>query len=107
MFYIGETGRDLSNRVSEHKTAVNDFNCNNALASHVLHYTGHSIDFNSSNIYPCFNFKRRKLIESSLINFNHSKAESSKALNLFSSSLDLPNNLYNLVINSIHLNVPN
>ena len=97
-----QVGIYLSISFSEHKTVVNNFNCNNALASHVLH-TGHSIDFNSSNIiYPCFNFKRRKLIESSLINFNHSKA-----LNLFSSSLDLPNNLYNLVINSIHLNVPN
>ena len=67
--YFGETGRDLQVRIKEHKSDFSKCNFSNALFSHSFN-TGHSIDFCSSRlIYKCNNFIRRRLVESSCIDF--------------------------------------
>ena len=47
--YIGETGRTLTQRMSEHKRAVKNGDSNNALAVHVKQ-SGHNIQWEEANI---------------------------------------------------------
>ena len=47
--YIGETGRTLKKRVSEHKRAVMKFNMNNGVAAHV-HNEDHWIDWEGAKV---------------------------------------------------------
>ena len=47
--YIGETGRTLKKRVSEHKQAVRKFNMNNGVAAHV-HNEDHRIDWDRAKV---------------------------------------------------------
>ena len=66
--YIGETGRDLSIRVGEHR---NDERLSVKLDSGIVDHnieTGHHFDFaNARIIYPCNNKDKMHLVESSLI----------------------------------------
>ena len=66
--YIGETGRDLSIRVDEHR---NDERRSVKLDSGIVDHnieTGHHFDFaNARIIYPCNNKDKMHLVESSLI----------------------------------------
>ena len=58
--YIGETGRTLKKRVSEHKQAVRKFNMNNGVAAHV-HNEDHQIDWEGAKVIGQqeFYWKRR------------------------------------------------
>jgi len=47
--YIGQTGRRLTDRLNEHKRAVNNKNQSNAVAKHVSE-TNHQPDFNNIKI---------------------------------------------------------
>ena len=74
--YIGETGRDLSVRLGEHRGYVRRFDEKSAIFNHV-DSQGHSIDWaNSKLVYPSKNKSDRLAVESSLIkylpNFNNS-----------------------------------
>ena len=67
-YYIGNTGRDLEQRVKEHKQAIVSKNTNNALFLHYLD-TGHNFNFNEVDIVSkCSHYKKRNLIESYFIN---------------------------------------
>ena len=46
-FYIGETGRNLNVRLTEHKRATKNGDVNNHIAEHHLH-TNHRIDWDSA-----------------------------------------------------------
>ena len=72
--YVGETGRSLPERTSEHKTDVKktDPNLSSGLVNHV-HETGHLFDFDKGEIvYYCNDTNKRHLVESALI-INHSR----------------------------------
>jgi len=76
-FYIGETGRNLKQRIKEHKTAIQSFNTNNGLAVHSIN-SGHTIDFcNSSVLAQCSDTIKRRVIESAYI-----QAHENNSLNL-------------------------
>ena len=71
-FYIGETGRDLSVRIKEHKTAVKNLKTDNGISNHTLE-TSHIFNFEKAELlYPCKNLHKRHLIESALIIDNSS-----------------------------------
>ena len=62
--YIGETGRTLEKRISEHKYAIQTGNLNNGLAKHYIE-TGHLPNWNSSSIIGYEdNIIKRKILES-------------------------------------------
>ena len=66
--YIGETGRNFSKRVKEHKTDIKKNKPFSGIARHV-NSTGHNFDFeNCRVIYPCNDQSKRHIIESSVIN---------------------------------------
>ena len=70
MFYIGETGRKLNQRLKEHKSDINNKKEFSALATH-SNLKNHTINFNSAKIiYPCSNISKRHIVESALINTN-------------------------------------
>ena len=95
-FYIGESGRDLSIRVKEHKSALIKGNTNNALALHNLN-TNHDINFkDTSLLFHCNNLKVRRIIEAAYINSN-----SCNTLNLNSGFFNLNNHVSHLIIDSI------
>ena len=48
--YIGETGRCLSIRISEHKRAVQHLDKSNALAVHIIEHMDHQIQWEESTI---------------------------------------------------------
>ena len=68
--YIGETGRDLDTRISEHKKDIKPKviqNKESGVASHVFN-TGHSFDFeNAKIVHDCDNKTERHIVESVLI----------------------------------------
>ena len=49
MVYIGETGRNLKERIREHKYAVKKGNLNNGIAAHVWQHK-HEIDWDSAKV---------------------------------------------------------
>ena len=66
-FYIGETGRNINNRISEHEKAVKNKNRNNALFKH-WEETGHNFNYSNVKILAkCSSHKKRNLIESFFI----------------------------------------
>ena len=66
-FYIGETGRNLSTRLSEHNYAIKSKNQYNALFIHYL-TTGHHMDINNAlTLFNCNSYHKRLLIESLII----------------------------------------
>ena len=66
--YVGETGRQLSKRISEHTRAVNINDQNSAIASHCW-TQNHRMNFNRSKIvYRDNDIKRRRVVEGVLIN---------------------------------------
>ena len=65
--YIGETGRDLSIRIKEHKYDVKKSKPESGIADHHME-TGHNFNFKKARIvYPCNNKKNMRIVESSLI----------------------------------------
>ena len=67
---IGETGRDFSNRIKEHKFDIKSGNEKNALFVHVRD-CNHKIDFNSSKlVFPSSSGRKRHIIESALIDLH-------------------------------------
>ena len=60
--YIGETGRNLNIRLTEHKRATKNGDVNNHIAEHHLH-TNHRIDWDSAECvtYSTDNYKRLTL----------------------------------------------
>ena len=68
MPYVGESGRNCEVRFSEHKRDIRNGNRNNALFVH-LSERNHSIDWeNAKVIYKIKNEKKRKIVESAVIN---------------------------------------
>ena len=62
--YVGETGRTMKQRISEHKRAVKNGDTNNGLAVHVAG-TGHSIKWDEAEIVCRDNqWTKRKIKES-------------------------------------------
>ena len=65
--YIGETGRDLKKRIKEHKGDIVSQKPSSAIAEHVRK-EDHHFDFKKAKIiFHCNNFRRRRIVESSLI----------------------------------------
>ena len=60
--YIGETGRTLKKRLSEHKQAIKTFNSNNGISVHV-HQEQHRINWEDAKVldYEDNYWKRRTL----------------------------------------------
>ena len=58
--YIGETGRNLSERLKEHKYALKRCNMNNGIAAHAWN-TKHPVDWNSARVRTSEQQKRRVL----------------------------------------------
>ena len=66
--YVGETGRDYQQRLSEHKRAVRNGDLNNAVFVHMSE-NNHAIDWeNSKLICKVREEKKRKITESAAIN---------------------------------------
>ena len=62
--YIGETGRNLNVRLTEHKRATRNGDINNHIAEHHLQ-TNHRIDWDSAKcITYCTNYYQRLTLES-------------------------------------------
>ena len=69
--YIGETGRNLNTRLTEHKRATKNKDPNNHIAEHHKH-TGHIIDWDSATcITHCTNYHQRRTLESWYTNLQH------------------------------------
>ena len=67
--YVGETGRYLETRKTEHERDVSKYNVNSAIAKHCWSERDHRMDFEISRIvYKSNNVKVRRLIEGALIN---------------------------------------
>ncbi len=68
--YVGETGRELKQRIKEHKRDIRKNKIGSAIAQHV-NQTLHDINFDSAKlVYPCNNIKKRRIVESALITSN-------------------------------------
>ena len=66
--YVGETGRNLVTRKTEHERDVSKYNVNSAIAKHCWSERDHRMDFENSRIvYKSNNVKVRRLIEGALI----------------------------------------
>ena len=66
--YVGETGRQLSKRISEHKNAVRIYDEKSAIAKHCW-TSDHRMNFDESKIvYANSNIKQRRAVEGVLIN---------------------------------------
>ena len=79
LLYIGQTGRDLKSRVTEHKNSVRYAQNSSAVFNHVS-TLGHSINWNDAEIlYKSDCSYKRKIVESALINvlpnFNISRGQ--------------------------------
>ena len=61
--YIGETGRNLNVRLTEHKRATRNGDINNHIAGHHLQ-TNHRIDWDSECITYSTNYYQRLTLES-------------------------------------------
>lgn len=67
MFYVGQTGKDLSARIKQHKYSVRTGQVSNALFVH-MRDNNHPIDWaNASSIMSCNSIVNRNIIESSVI----------------------------------------
>ena len=77
LVYIGETGRDWEIRIKEHKYAFRSCNVNNAIFYHASENNHRILWDESKLLFKCNNFKKRRMVESVLIdktdNFNLSK----------------------------------
>ena len=74
--YICETGRDLKQRIYEHKRDIRVGNTSSAVFCHVRDFD-HVVDFNNCQlVFKSNNYIKRRIVESSLIsstpNFNMS-----------------------------------
>ena len=70
--YIGETGRNLNVRLTEHKRATRNGDINNHIAEHHLQ-TNHRIDWDSAKcITYCTNYYQRLTLESWFTNLEQS-----------------------------------
>ena len=65
---FGETGRSLNTRISEHKRDVKYANENNAIFLHYKDFNHTANWQNSKVIFKSNNYKKRRLLESALIN---------------------------------------
>ena len=66
-YHIGQTGKDLSVRIKQHKYSVRTGQTSNALFVHLRDYN-HPIDWdNAAPIISCDSFVNRNIIESSII----------------------------------------
>ena len=92
--YFGESGRGVATRLKEHKYAFRCCNTNNAIFNHVID-NNHLIDWaNAKLIFKCDNYKKRRIVESALIdNFNN--------FNMSEGSFKLDPIMRNLVIKSL------
>ena len=80
--YIGETGRTLKKRLTEHKQAVRRFDEKNGIAVHV-HQHDHRIDWNSARVVENETFYwRRRVLEAIRINSHQSTMNLDCGLNL-------------------------
>ncbi len=69
--YIGETGRTVRKRVSEHRYDISKKKESSALAMHVKNEK-HDINFDSAKlVYRCNNTTKRRIVESSLISVSN------------------------------------
>ncbi len=60
--YIGETGRDLSIRIKDHKKDIVNRKIESGVANHVL-TTGHNLDFDKARVVsPCPNTTKRHIL---------------------------------------------
>ena len=92
--YVGETGRDFSVRLSEHRSYVRNQNEKSAVFNHVSS-ENHSIDWaNSRIVYPSNNKSNRLAVESSLIKFlpNFNNTSGVNVIDPLSSSIILSSN---------------
>ena len=79
--YLGETGRNLTKRLGEHRQQCRQGNGYNAIASHSLGLD-HRIGFNKAKIiYKCTDTQKRKLVEGALIALNQTFENNKAATN--------------------------
>ena len=74
LVYIGESGRDWTVRIREHKNNFRNNDMSNAVFNHAFN-NNHRINWDGSKLlYKCDNFHKRRIVESALIdkidNFN-------------------------------------
>ena len=80
--YIGQTGKDLSERLKQHKQSIRYGQESNAIFAHVRDYD-HNIDWDNAKkiVSNCSNIQIRNIIESSIIKENsHSTLNISQGL---------------------------
>ena len=78
--YIGETGRNLSTRLTEHKRATRNRDVNNRIADHHLQ-SKHQIDWNSEAcITYCTDYYQRLTVESWFTNLEQTPLNRSPQL---------------------------
>ena len=70
--YIGETGRTLKKRVSEHKQAVRKFNMNNGVATHV-HNEDHRIDWEGAKVIGQQEFYWKRRVTEAIMIYQHNQ----------------------------------
>ena len=83
--YIGQTGKDLNDRLKQHKQSIRYGQENSAIFTHVR-YHNHCIDWENTKkiVNNCNNIQTRNIIESCLIKEN------------FGNSMNLSQGLYRL-----------
>ena len=69
--YIGQTGKDLSDRLKQHKQSIRYGQENSAIFTHIRDYN-HCIDWNNARkiVNNCNDIQTRNIIESGLIKEN-------------------------------------
>ena len=70
--YIGETGRTLKKRVSEHKEAVRKFNMNNGVGTHV-HNEDHRIDWEGAKVIGQQEFYWKRRVTEAIMIYQHNQ----------------------------------
>ena len=92
--YVGETGRDFSVRLNEHKSYVRNLNEKSAVFNHISSQN-HSIDWDNSKIVYSSNIKSDRLaVESTLIKFlpNFNNSSGANIIDPLSTSIILSTN---------------
>ena len=88
--YIGETGRTLKKRISEHKQAVMKFNMNNGVAAHV-HNEDHWIDWEGAKVIGQQEFYRKRRVTEAIMIHQHNQQTMNLDLSkLWHAPLDRP-----------------
>ena len=73
-FYVGETGRSIPTRISEHKRDIVMNKPESAIANHVSNF-GHRMNFDATAmIFKSSSLNRRHIVESAFICSNKDKA---------------------------------